>query len=352
MSIVIEPSKHDEFFNLVVEDLSDINPEEIIKSINNVPIDDILVLDKSGETIKYLRSPVLVFNDSYSIYGVKLWSFIFQLSIQYEKSYVASVAQQVLLYLEKINEISRINESAPDQSDEDGEFDIGVSICRALLVDGEFFSRINIDLKINICAQFHQLFKVWDLDHEHPSTTGMMDKVLYVYGSHEFPRFKKEYIDLLAHRLTNGQHRILEGFNYIGIANRAIQMQNLKGGGITIKDILDQVCAKTQEDVHFIYELCIPIYGKREDLIQEIVNYYDAKYNLTNNYGRLIADMNSVGEVVDLHIVKNLSFSPFQRTSEINTGFHTYSVKDRKWNVNKNVILKGGISSYLKKIIH
>ncbi len=352
MSIVIEPSKHDVFFNLVVENLSDINPEEIIKSINNVPLDDILVLQKSGKAIEFIRAPVLVLNQSYSIYGVKLWEFIFQLAYQYEKSYVDLVAQQILVYLEKVNDISRINGFVPYQSDEDGEFDMGVSICRALFVNGEFFSRIGIDLKISICAQFHQLIKNWDLGHEHSSTTEMVDRILYVYGSHEFPRFKTEYIDLLVHRFTHGQHIILESGSYNEVADRIIKMQYLKDGGIVLKDILDCAYSKTKQDVYFIYQLCIPIYGKREDLIKEIVNYYDAKYNLTNKYDRLVANMNSVGEVVDLHIVKNISFSPLHRATEINTGFHTYSAKDKKWNTNRNVISKGGISSYLKKIIH
>jgi len=337
VSIVFEKSKYEDFFDLRIESLSDINPLEIVKAINSVPLDKVAVMATYGEAIGYLKAPMLKINSSYSIYGVKLWSFIFQLSCQYDTVNIKPIAEQVLKYLENIYEIYYINKAYPYQSDEDGEFDIGVSMCRALFSSDNFLSRIDVDLKSRIFNVFGNIFKSWDLDHEHPATTDMLDVVLSFYSLNDFPKYRANYIDLLTHRLTQGQHRILEDFNYLEIARRFISIQNKAKNGIAIKDILDSVLSKENKDVYFIYQVCTPIYGNRKDLIQEIERYYNKKFKLTNNYPRLIGGLDKIGEVVSMYINEGLSCSPFNYIKEVDTGFHTLSMNGKKW-ISNNII--------------
>ena len=337
MAIIYEESKYDEFFDLRLESLSDVNPLEISRAINSISLERIAVKASYGDSIGYLKAPMVKINSSYSIYGIELWSFIFQLSCQYDSVNVKPIAEQVLIYLENTYNIYCMNGNYPYQSDEDGEFDIGVSICRALFNSDKFLSRINVELKSQIFDVFSKIFKSWDLDHEHPETTDMLDVVLNFYRSIDFPKYRSNYVDLLCHRLTNGQHRILEDFNYLGIANRLITIQNKANSAILIKDILDHVLFKENEDEYFIYKLCTPIYGSRKDLIQEIVVYYNKKTKLTNDYPSLVDKLGRIGKLVDIYINDGISCSPFNYIKEINTGFHTLSIDDKKW-VSNNTI--------------
>lgn len=331
MTITYQDLDSEEFYGLRLESLSDFEPLNIIRSINSISIEKSAIKSSYDNNIECIKAPELIINDKINLYGTNLWQYILSACRNLNSADVTSIANEIILYLQNIYDIYCQNGSYPYQYDENGEFDLGVNFFSVFFKDDSVINRINIELRIKIFDLFGRIFKTWDLENEHPETTAMLDKVLYFYLSTDFPKYKQTYIDLLCHRLTSGQHRVLEGHAFLSIAERIISMQGKNYSNILIKDILDKVISEKEQDIHFIYSLCIPIYGDREDLISEIVNYYKNNFELKNDYPRLIEHLNNIGKIVRIYNQDEKLFSRLRYIDKINTGFHTFLTKEKQW---------------------
>ncbi len=316
--------KCESFYSITIEYIEEICPIRILDAINRACKNVSPALSDSGFNYT-IRTPMLFLSENSSLYGIKLWNFIFDVSSQYSKNYVKDMSSRILEYVEYIKEITLSSTSEINEEEVEADFEFGQIFLVNLITRKGFFRGLTREVKSSICDVFSELFLKWDLDHESPEVNDALELVLSNYLERGL---KNEYLKLMCFRVMNGQHTFFDqGSGLI----RLISLQANKSNPIYIKDILDCLFEMNESiDRYSIHKVCDPIYGSNLNLTNEIISYYEKTYYVTNKWTRLIDAADKYRKQADIAL-KNKSSRQLRNLSSIKTGFHEYIVAEGDW---------------------
>lgn len=177
-------------------------------------------------------------------------------------------------------------------------------------------------LRVTDC--FLKFLKCCDLDHE-VFQDGYIQKLLHYLKYKD----KNRFLDLLIYRLFNGQH---------GVSNTTYSILaaslHYPGG---LRDVIDRLLFLKEEEGYTngeddVLHLCAVVYGTRNELITEVLNYCRGKIEI---YEGKIEDKLSPKQLkyqllrdIDINLRSKLAI---RSNRKVNTGFHEYSPEDDNW---------------------
>lgn len=177
---------------------------------------------------------------------------------------------------------------------------------------------------LRIADCFLRFLKCCDLDHEVYQDEYIQKLLRYLNY-----KDRNRFLDLLAFRLTSGQHGV-------GNTTYSILAANLDYPG-GLRDVIDRLLLLKEDEGSIIEEddvlnLCAVVYGTRNELIAEVLSYCREKIDIYEGSieDKLTTKQLKYQSLRDIDINLRSKYA-IRANRKVNTGFHEYSPKDDKW---------------------